>query len=246
MKKFLLASTILLSAANALHAADMPTKAVPQYVTPLAWSWSGFYIGGTVGYGWGNFDNAASAYDVSVPLGTNGSGVVAGLYGGYNFMWDKLLIGIETDFAWANIRGGADFNGHLDANHGSIPWAAQANNRIGWLGTTRGRLGWAFGPVLVYGTGGVAYGKVETDGVGVLGASSINANFATPFSGSSTRTGWTAGAGVEYAVTKNLLARVEYLYYDLGTADWLVPNTPVKVTTDANGNIVRAGLGWKF
>ena len=249
MKKFLLVSTFLLSAAPALHAADLPTKAGYQPAPPAPWSWSGFYVGGTVGGGWGNFDNAASAYDLRFPLSTNGSGVVAGLYGGYNFiLYDRLLLGIETDFAWANIRGGGEFGGHLDLPHGSIPWAAEANNRLGWIGTTRGRLGYAFGPVLVYGTGGLAYGHVETNGVGVLGSSSIHSSHAVPFSGSSTKTGWTAGAGVEWAITPNVLARLEYLHYDLGTSEWFVPNTNniVKVSTDANGNIVRAGVGYKF
>src|SRR5262245_45390893 len=132
MKKFLLATTFFLSAVSASSAADqLPAKATP-YINAPQWSWSGFYIGGTVGGGWGNFGNAASAFDVSVPLPTSATGVLAGVYGGYNFMlWDKLLLGIETDFAWANIRGGGDFGGKLDlGGPGSIPWAAQASNRV--------------------------------------------------------------------------------------------------------------------
>lgn len=247
MKRVLLATTILLSAASGWAlAADLPAKA-PIYAPP-AWSWSGFYLGAAVGGGWGDYKNAASAFDVSVPLPTSASGILAGIYGGYNYMlWDKLLIGLEADISYANIKGSGDFNGKLDAVHGSIPWAARAENELSYLGTVRGRVGYAFGRLLPYATGGLAYGNVKTSGVGVLGSSSINSSFAVPFSGSSTQVGWAVGGGVEYAVTNNLLARVEYLYYDLGTADWIVPNSGgVKVTTDANGNLVRAGVAYKF
>lgn len=250
MKKFLLATVFATVFAATSNAADqLPAKA-PLYPAPPAvgMPWSGFYLGGMVGGGWGNFDNAVSGYGYSVPLDTSGSGFTAGLYGGYNFLWDRLLIGIETDFAWANIRGGGDFRGKLDIAHWSVPWAAEASNRIGWLGTTRGRVGYLVTPrTLVYGTGGVAYGHVETDGIGVLGASSVNANFAVPFSGSATRVGWAAGAGVEYAVTNAILARVEYLHYDLGTANWSLPQDKrINIATDANGNLVRAGVAYKF
>ena len=252
MKRLLLATTVLLSGVGCSLASDLPAKAAPYAVTP-AWSWSGFYIGGLAGYGWGSFDNTVAGVgpsDPSVALNNHASGGLLGVYAGYNYMlWDRLLIGIETDYAWTNIRGGGEFGGKLDIGlPGTIPWAAQANNRLSWLGTTRARVGYAFGGFLPFVAGGVAYGHIESDGIGVLGSSSIHSNFAVPFSGGATKTGWTVGTGFDYAITNNLIARVEYLYFDLGTASWSVPNTnnQVKVVTDANGNLVRAGLSYKF
>jgi len=98
--------------------------------------------------------------------------------------------------------------------------ALSEEHKIDWFGTVRGRFGYPMGPVLFYATGGLAYGEVNRNGnvAGqtnfVLGGT-VN-NFAGSYSASSTRAGWTAGAGIEGMLSRNWSVKAEYLYMDLG------------------------------
>jgi outer membrane immunogenic protein len=140
------------------------------------------------------------------------SGWKGGIYGGYNFQTGgPLVVGIEGDIN-ANGAKGTDAGVTV-----SNPWD----------GSIRGRVGVAADRFLIYGTGGVAFGQVKaTDGIDT---------------DTTTRTGWTAGAGVEAAVTDNVVARLEYRYTNLGTAD--LPNFG---TTSYSSNAVMVGVGYKF
>lgn len=242
--KVLLTATMLLTS-TAAFAADI-VRPVPV-IPPQGFTWTGVYLGGSLGYGWGNFDNTLAGNDASIGLGTNGSGFLGGVYAGYNYQMGNVVFGIESDIAWANVRGGSSINGDFRTNTGNIPWAAQIDNRLSWLGTTRGRVGYAFGNFLPYVTGGIAYGSFNTSGIAAIGSSSINASFAQSFSGSTTNVGWTVGAGLEYAITPHLLARVEYLHYDLGSTNWQVLTDPsITLNTSHNGDLARLGVAWKF
>jgi len=89
------------------------------------------------------------------------------------------------------------------------------NSHLRWLGTTRGRIGYANDQWLIFASGGVAYGEVEVNGVAqlplqVAGPPSFNAPWT--WSNSKTKVGWAVGAGAEYAITRNFTLKAEYLY----------------------------------
>lgn len=217
MKNILLASAglLALSVASA-SAADiqrrvMPAKA-PEYVTPL-YNWTGPYIGINAGGGWGHSD-------FSAPF-AGSAGLSGGLVGGtlgYNWQMNQAVFGLETDLDWSNIRGSSSCGGGFNC---------EARNN--WLGTFRGRIGYAaWDRFMPYVTGGLAYGGVKQS---VSGVGSSN----------DTKAGWTVGGGVEYAIAGPWTAKVEYLHVDLGRADSVLGST-----TSYRSDIVRAGLNYRF
>jgi outer membrane immunogenic protein len=249
MKNLLAKSIALfaLAAANVASApafaADMPAKATYSTPVPVASSWTGFYAGGNVGYGWqdptvtfaGNDPNTICVFSGCLAGGTpvgpasyNLKGVTGGIQAGYNWQVDpRWVVGLETDFNGSGIRGGGNNVSNFSA--GTVQ-TITANQSIKWFGTVRARLGWlATDALMFYGTGGFAYAKVDENvtyansdaGVGFnnnpFGVQCGAAN-STCMSGSSARTavGWTLGAGAEYAVTQNVSLKAEYLYVSLG------------------------------
>jgi outer membrane immunogenic protein len=217
MKKLLLAGVAVFalgagsaSAADIQHRQAMPAKA-PVYVAP-PYNWTGFYVGINGGGGWGNSD-------FSAPFATGSFDTSGGLVGGtlgYNWQMGQVVFGLEGDVDWSNIRGSATCG---------ITTCETRNN---WLGTVRGRLGYAFDRFLPYVTGGLAVGNVKTSVAG-FGDSD------------ETRAGWTLGGGIEASIAGPWTAKVEYLYVDLG-------DTGSVLGSDANfhTNIVRAGLNYRF
>jgi outer membrane immunogenic protein len=235
------AFAIAVAAPASALAADMPVKAPPVVA---AYSWTGFYVGASGGGGWKdrNFDftpnDAASAalFEPGLPFGLNAaprpvsfksSDALGGVQAGYNWQWDRNWVaGAEADFSWADIKGSGSANAVL----AGLPTNVPVDEHIKWFGTVRARLGYLpTDNLMAYLTGGFAYGRAEHTGsyshsvgalglpVGGFGVSCVLG--ATCFSGSSgtTATGWTAGAGLEYAVTRNVILKAEYLYVDLGT-----------------------------
>ena len=220
MKRFVFAAAAVavLSSITAANAADlgrrpaMPTKA-PAYVAPI-YNWSGLYIGINGGGGWGNAS-------VSGPLSTGGdfdtSGGLIGGTIGYNYQMNQVVFGLEGDVDWSNLKGDATC---------AVGVSCEAKNN--WLGTARGRIGYAFDRYLPYITGGLAVGDVKTSATG-LGSSS------------QTKAGWTLGGGVEAAIAGPWSAKVEYLYVDLKNA-----SAPSGSSTDFRTNIVRGGINYRF
>jgi outer membrane immunogenic protein len=287
MKTFLIATAALLGA-TAAQAADMAerpyTKAPP--LAP-AYNWTGFYAGVNVGYGFGDRTAVLSGGDPliqndlsgAVPSGTqvpsaayNMRGVTGGVQAGYNFqVAPQWVVGLETDFNGLdfNASGASAFRlGPLPGM--SSPMGLVAGEKADWFGTVRGRIGWLPADrLLVYGTGGLAYGRIKetlvvngapnftisgSPGVGVL----CSATGLDCFVGSSSRiaTGYTAGAGLEYAISRNLTLRAEYLYVNLGKTSTrvsavtptigLAPASFVANFGDFDFNVVRAGLNYRF
>ncbi len=216
MKKLLLASVgVLALGVAAASAADiprrMPTKAPPVYVPP-AWSWTGPYVGINGGYGWGSSDFSAPFATGS--FDTNG-GVVGGT-AGYNWQYGQAVFGVEGDMDWSSIGGSATCGGTT----------CSVNND--WLGTVRGRLGYSFGRIMPYVTGGLAVGNVST-------------NIAGIGSGDDVKAGWAAGGGAEFHISGPWTAKLEYLHVDLGRGG-SVAGSDADFTT----NIVRGGINYKF
>jgi outer membrane immunogenic protein len=232
MKRMLFAGALSLFAATpAAWAADLPV-APPQapaayvpVVTPV-YNWTGVYIGINGGYAFGNSNwNSVAAF---VP-GTGDFNVTGGLVGGtvgINFQSGSVVYGVEGDGDWTNIQGST-------SNGGCVGGTCQTSND--WLTTFRGRIGYAFDRVLVYGTAGGAAGDVK--------ATLTVAGFP-PASTDSTEFGWTAGGGIEVALTENITAKGEYLFVDLSNGALNGPGVSVPVQFDAS--IVRAGLNFKF
>ena len=201
------------------------------------YDWQGFYLGGHLGYGWGKGDtkltplpDAAtflSLAPTTVKLRPRGAG--GGFQGGYNWQYGKLVIGDETDFNWSSMKRSVRVSPIIQNNGTPWPGTPPGNDIVTaqdaeWFGTLRGRIGVAFNRILVYGTTGMAYGRVvNTANTDFRPAGSIQ----YPAALKRTSTGWTAGGGIEIGVRKYFSFKSEYLYYDLGNASVTANPTPV-------------------
>jgi outer membrane immunogenic protein len=229
-KRVLLASAVCL-APFAAHAADMAVKA-PIYKAPPAFSWTGFYIGlsgGLVSQG-SHVDAFFTAPTVQDSFGITGSGFIGGGDVGYNWQFDPhWVIGVEADLSGTSLDDSSSL--------GTLPFSS----RLDALGTVRARFGYAFDRALLYATGGWAYGHVRNAVEGGPGS----------LDGSTDRweSGWTAGGGLEYAITPNTwTVRVEALYVDLGshTVDFLFAGNDCRFGFKNHYTIGRLGVNYKF
>ena len=262
--------------AGAAFAADLPSRKVaPAYIAPApVFTWTGFYVGVNLGYAFGGSNNVAGFGVVLPPATANhigplaggngsGSGILGGLQIGYNWQMGSLVAGLETDIQAAGIRGNSVPAGAMGlGNNGAAQFvAANANSRVDWFGTLRGRLGFTVTPAfLLYATGGLAYGGVKNSVtpvfVNVTGGSLLGVTTST----NSTKLGWTVGAGAEYALSPNWSMKLEYLYTDLGSSTSNLTNAGAAVggyfacCTAYSGSLsnsnrfhtVRAGLNYRF
>jgi outer membrane immunogenic protein len=227
MKKILLASVALIALVGTAAAADLPTKG-PVYKAPAyaAYNWTGFYIGINGGGGWGN-----TTWNDTVP--GNGSwktsGWLVGATAGYNWQapGSAFVFGIEGDIDAANING--------TGNNPDCVALVNCQTKSTWLGTIRGRGGYAWDRWLAFVTGGGAFGNIQASAAG------------TPTE-SSSRFGWTLGGGVEYAFAGPWSLKAEYLYVDLGNFSCSANacGVPAPTTVSHTVNIVRAGLNYRF
>ncbi|APG24343.1 outer membrane protein [Syntrophotalea acetylenica] len=214
--------------------------AVPSLAADIpAYNWSGFYVGINGGYGWGktNWDyiGGTTKADHHVSGGMAGGTAGANLQLlSYQGKMPAVVGGIEIDFDWA------DFDGSGPCPNPRF----RAESSIDALATLRGRLGLAFGRLLIYGTGGLAVGKVDVDTVDTEGAAIPPSG--TPKNGEDKwRAGYVVGAGAEYALWKNFSLKVEYQYYDLGKSRHKVDND-LPVYAGARGEFIRGGINYKF
>lgn len=232
IRTLLLTSTTLM-ACHAAHAADMPMhQALPPPPPMMAFSWTGFYLGGQVGYSWGKdhaveyltANGAFTGFQWKYPA----NGVVGGGYAGYNYQIGPAVLGLEADLEGAGNKGG-----FYDP-----PGAG--DTKISWQGSVRGRLGYAINRVLVYGTGGFSFADISHTYVEV----------ATPISETTKelRTGWTVGGGLEFAVTNNILAKAEYRYTDYGKYRYDLQTSFPGLTGEQQPKLstIRLGVAYKF
>ena len=145
------------------------------------------------------------------------------LTAGYNWQTGALVFGIEGDIDWSNLRG----------SFASVACPAGCETRNNWLGTVRGRFGYAFDRFMPYVTGGLAVGDIKANVTGLPGASTTNA-------------GWTIGGGIEAAVVGNVTAKLEYLYVDLGSLNCSALACGLPSNVDLRSNVVRAGINLRF
>jgi outer membrane immunogenic protein len=240
MKRILLAGVIALAAGAQALAADLPPPMAPPprapaaYIpAPPAWNWSGFYIGLNGGYGFGRSTWTGANGLTSGSFSDNG-GQFGGTVGG-NYQIGQLVLGIEGDYDWQGLRGAS--NSAPCAAVG-VGFAGNCATSSSWIGTFRGRIGYAFDRIMIYATGGGAVTDIKAS------------QTILPWA-SSTELGWTAGAGIEGAITDNLTAKVEYLYAGFEKSSCPAAScglTPAAapVSVGLNESMVRVGLNYKF
>ncbi len=214
------AAALLLATAGFASAADLPSVAPYQSVAPAGYyDWTGFYVGAQVGYAFADTN-----------FGSDLDGVVGGIHAGYNHQINNWVFGVEADIE----ASGADAST-------TVPGVASFQADVEWLGSVRARVGYAFDRVLVYATGGVAFGGVDARFTDLSVAPAVSA------SDSNTHVGWTVGAGIEYAITQNVTARAEYRYTDLGSKTYNFGAVAPAASIDAQDiHAVRVGVSYKF
>jgi outer membrane immunogenic protein len=238
--------------------ADMDVKAAPREL-PRYYSWTGFYLGGNIGYSVGS-DRARGAISVGAAALTAPTdtpvvpvGAIGGAQIGYNWQGGpNWLVGFEADFQGSGQKGITCLVA-CETVTGGTQLTFTAQHRIDYFGTVRGRVGVVNNNALFYVTGGGAYGRVDQ----TLAATSVTTGIGgtSSFATGSTienKFGFVVGAGVEAALGGNWTGKLEYLYMDLGSiATSLAGNaqgTPATFTASSNihDNIIRAGLNYRL
>lgn len=219
MKRVILACVGVLALSGAAAAADLPVAPAPYYKSPVyapAYNWSGFYLGINGGGGWGR-----STWSTTNSFDTSG-GLVGGTIG-YNYQMNQVVLGVEGDIDWANIKGSTSTGCPV----------ASCTTGDNWLSTVRGRLGYAADRFMPYITGGAAFGDVKASGPGLTGTDTTNA-------------GWTLGGGIEFAIAGHWTAKAEYLYVNLGNVSCGAACGAAVENVNWHTNIGRVGLNYRF
>lgn len=231
----LLGAVARIGLADTAVAADLSPYAPPQFaIEPAyrpAFTWSGFYVGLQGGYSWGrtNAETTSVGSGETQTTSYDTGGFLGGAHAGFNWQaGSNLVLGVETDLEASRSDGSGI--GTLGAVHFA---------NIDWMGSLRGRIGYAAGNTLLYATGGLAYGGVSFDRALTVGA-------ARYLSHSDWRTGWTLGAGVEHAIASNVTLRLEYRYTDFGKDQFATQTSGLIDGTEVTQSAIRAGLSFKF
>jgi outer membrane immunogenic protein len=233
MKKILFATVALLAVSATAPAvgADLGARPyynkapAPAYVTPI-YNWTGFYLGAHLGGAFSSDNNFSG-----LSTGNNGNGrFLGGLQVGADWQFNpNFVVGVEGQYSWLSGSVGAVFPSGY----------AYTNDQRG-LGSVTGRVGYTWGPGLLYVKGGYAYSD-NNESVTRGGAP-----VAFAISGDH-RNGYTVGAGVEYMFAPSWSAKAEYQYYNFGSATFTAPLALVPAgsfTTD--DHTVKAGVDYRF
>jgi outer membrane immunogenic protein len=237
MKKFLLASAALVALSVTASAADLPRKAPPPPPPPPApvYDWNGFYIGVMGGYGWGD-ETRVTVGGVEFSRDSNLKGGFIGGTVGYNFApaGSSWLFGIEADAAWADIKHSVT---------GVFPIATlTVEDRIQALGSVTGRLGWTWGPGLIYAKGGWAWADNKLSAALVTGVPPIIATRSE----SQLHSGWTIGGGLEYLFAPNWSGKIEYMFADYGNQTYAAGLVPGGIGLSATVHTIKGGINYHF
>jgi outer membrane immunogenic protein len=276
MRKFLIGSAAFLGLTAAASAADLARPAPPM--VPV-FTWTGLYVGANAGYIWseGNIGDHCFTGGTGVFFGAGcqqpqfvtspeSSNWLAGGQIGYNYQFrgwggGSWVFGAEADLQFTDLsRTNATFDPAAFLVGGAGPYARTSigTAEIDWFGTVRGRLGFAWDRLLVYGTAGAIFANVTTSHFNQEAFPAPGAvTFSTVSSHDSIVPGWIAGGGFEYAFTNNLSLKVEGMYYELqqshaGGREFVNNNfnAPSGFRTgtdiDHTGFLVRGGINWRF
>ena len=223
-----------LLAAQSAFAADMPTK-MPVKAAPMApaYSWTGFYVGGTAGAGWGKSSECFAPGGCTDDI--NLSGFVGGVTAGFNWQWTNWVLGVEGDWSWGKLKGSTPSNIAFNCN-------STCDVSVNSFGTLRGRVGYAFDRFLPYLTAGAAF--TNTHAIWSTGLVNESA-------GTVTNTTFAWGGGIEYALVSQWSAKLEYInagklpdgYFDSRLTCIAAPGC---YTHETRYSVVRAGINYKF
>ena len=256
------------------QAADLAAKA-PVYKAPIVavYDWTGFYVGANGGGGWQDGKSAIFTPNDTLlafilggppPASFRMSGALGGVQAGYNWQFNpNWVVGVEADFDGSDIKGSTTVPFLGVGGLAPQLYDSTAAEQVRWFGTVRARLG--FLPtrnLLIYGTGGFAYGKVDQSanilnvgGTTVGVGETTCVGFTICYAGASSRiaTGWTAGGGGEYALSRNWTLRAEYLYVNLGRNSFpevvVAPGPVDSFTASFNPtafHVVRGAVNYRF
>ena len=263
---------------GAASAADLPAGTYTKAPAMSVYDWTGFYLGGSVGGIWQHASSSYSVDPASNPVlfsnfavlfangglasssSQDGAGVLGGVTAGYNWQRSSLVLGIEGDWSWTGARPTSSIAPVPAVLFPTLTTTTET--RTDWLATVRGRIGFLAAPqTLLFATGGLAAGEVKAStnvipsGVGISCATNA---FCSSGNTSSTRAGWTVGAGVEQAFASNWTVKLEYLHYDLGHVSYgtgeaspafpLIPvgSPALMENTRVSGDIGRVGVNYRF
>jgi outer membrane immunogenic protein len=257
------------SAMQPAFAADMPVKA-PRMVETV-YDWTGWYIGANGGYSWGRSDTTAAFFNNTTGafISTSSSrfklnGPIAGGQVGYNHQSGRWVWGIEVDGQWSGQDGGTNFlcaptaglviacnNVTFGPGLGVSPTASFSQS-LEWFVTARLRLGMTVTPtVLAYVTGGLAVGKIETNGV-LAGFTAASVPTSAPFAYDKVKSGWTVGGGIESHLSGNWTGKIEYIFADYGSVSGsgtlLTAAIPLRAQfrSDIIDHVIRVGLNYRW
>ncbi len=234
-------------------ARKMPVKAPPPVPAPV-YSWTGWYVGGNVGYSWGKSNNTWNVFAPNLGTPTCGlslcvtgndsnhlNGAIGGIEIGYNWQVANYLFGVETDIQLSGQKGSQTFNGSTGpiplTTVAAVPMTAAYTEKLPWFGTLRGRIGVVSDRALFYATGGLAYGAVKMNGSATISGTNTpgppptcSATSICPlanWSNDATSVGFTVGGGVEGVLAYNWTWKIEYLHIDLGNVTTTFATSPV-------------------
>jgi outer membrane immunogenic protein len=235
MKKLLLSATALVALTGMVSAADLPSRRAPAPMVAAVpmFTWTGFYVGAQVGYAWGEYEARFSDVDLGEFGGDlDADGFIGGAHAGFNFQTGSLVFGVEGDIE----ATGFEAEHHYD-NLFELGDRAGHKVQVDFQGSIRGRIGFAFDRALIYATGGLAFANFnhEFSYRDSLGFSTYDTDH--------TEWGYTLGAGVEYAFTNHLTARVEYRYTNFEEG---VSFDGTSADVDLDQHAIRAGVSFKF
>jgi outer membrane immunogenic protein len=273
MRRFIIAGVVgclALAVKAPVHAADMAVKAPPPPAAP-AFSWAGGYVGGNIGAVWGRevidpnfgiifppFNNLAANIFTPAQFGQSPSttnratSVIGGGQIGYNWQSGAYVYGLEGDFDGTGVRAKSSTTISRTTLSGTQTVTANYSANIDWIGTIRGKIGYAWDRAMIYGTGGVAVAGASLD---TAYAETQPAPPPTPLSASSSKAvvGWTLGAGGEWAIGNAWSLGVEYRHIGFSIRDFSVglPDATLAPFFPANGatlhistDQVTARLNW--
>ena len=262
LKKIILASVSLIALTGLATAADLPRRMAPPIYAPPplpTFTWTGAYFGINAGYA---FDHEGRFRTQETLVGTttrtqrvSSDGFTGGGQLGYNYQFGAgsgIVVGVEADAAYTDLDRTKTFGyPAIDSPTSLFGTTTTYRSGLDYLGTVRGRVGYAFNQFLIYGTGGFAFGSVD-DRVTVAGFGSGR--------NTSTETGFVYGGGVEYALptasflnffkSSAVTLKAEYLHYDLGKSSIAIvaPGgaTFAQARVSNEGDLARIGLNYKF
>jgi outer membrane immunogenic protein len=224
MKKLLLCTVAVLGLATSASAADLPSRPytkAPPMAAPI-YNWTGFYVGGHLG----------GAFAGSNSLTGSDARFLGGVQGGADYQFaNNWVIGVEAQYSWLTGNN----------NGSSFPGGALVTSNSDQLGSVTGRVGYAWGPTLLYAKGGYAWKDGDNLGVTVGG---LPTAFATD---GGHRDGYTLGGGLEYMFTPSWSAKIEYQYYNFGSTTFATgPIGIVGTRFRDDENTIKVGLNYRF